>query len=156
MNLFALNTELNQAQLVLEEQEEYKTVQNLKSLIQKEIDELTSASPERHKEALKEFGFECRTGYTIELDPPNLNESLDGYTYCIIHNTQPSFKLICFSSNYDEGLNIQFEESDFSCEWSYHAVGLGSNEDKAWNDALWTLKFNWQESNSFLLNKYIQ
>lgn len=56
MNLFSLNTELNQAQLVLEEQEEYKTVQNLKSLIQKEIDELTSASPERQKEALKEFG----------------------------------------------------------------------------------------------------
>jgi hypothetical protein len=131
MNLFSLNTELNQAQLVLEKQEEYKTVQNLKSLIQKEIDELTSASPERQKEALKEFGFECRTGYTIELDPPNLNESLEDYTYCVIHNTQPSFKLICFSNTYDEGLNIQFEGDNSSCEWSYYAIGLGNSENKA-------------------------
>ena len=74
MSLFSLNTQLNQAELVLKELEEYKVVQNLKLLIQKEIDELTKASPDLQKEILKELGFECRTGYTIELDPPNLNE----------------------------------------------------------------------------------
>jgi hypothetical protein len=154
MNLFSLNTQLNQAQLVLEEQEEYKTVQNPKSLIQKEIDELTSALPELQKEALKELGFECRTGYTIELDPPNLNELLEDYTHCIILKNALPFKLIWFSGNHDEWLHIQFEGSNSSCEWSYCAIGLGSSEDKAWSEALWTLKFNWEESNSFLLNQY--
>jgi hypothetical protein len=154
MNLYNLSSVYNTAKELLEECKEYKEVQNLKTQINEELKRLKSLPFPANKETLMNFGFECRTGYEIKLEPPDLNESTEEWTHIIIHKSQPSFKLVWFSNSY-EGLNIEFGEQRLSDHWSYDALGLGGNEEKAWEDALGEVIWNWEQKGNLSTDKYI-
>lgn len=155
MNLYDLNQQLNSAQLLLEECQEYKSVQSIKNQIKEELSRLKSFSFPSDKEALMDFGFECRTGYEIELDPPDLNEPTEEWTYIIIHKSQPKFKLVWFNNSYDEGLNIKFGEEIVSCDWSNYGLGLGSDEEKAWKNGLINLELRWKFKGNLSISEYV-
>lgn len=147
MNLYNLSVELDSAQVLLKEylykaeqllkeSNEHKSVQSLTKQIKEEFNKLESESPLLSKKALTDFGFECRTGYKIELnlDLPEYH-SIEDFSFTIVHKSLHKFKLGQFTGNDYGGFSVTFEECMesedymFLDHWTYFVLGKGSNEE---------------------------
>lgn len=132
---------MNIAQEALKNTNEYKEVQRLKHEVKNELSRLETVGA---KEALMELGFECRSNYEVELRPENIQECIEDYSHVIIHSSRPMFKLVLFENSYTSGLNIEYEGNGWSEDWTHTCLGIGSNEDEAWKDAIGMLSWNWE------------
>ena len=136
LNIYQINELLKEAVSVLNDLPEYKKVEELKTLLNQKYEERKQLSEGELKEELIKLGFEVRTGHKIICDKwVNVSNAFD---FIIVHKSQPEIELV--RVNIDRSL-IKVKGNIWTESWKYYGIGVGKDENSAWQSAV--LNYVW-------------
>lgn len=136
LNIYQINELLKEAVSVLNDLPEYKKVEELKALLNQKYEERKQLSEGELKEELIKLGFEVKTGHKIICDKwVNVSNAFD---FIIVHKSQPEIELV--RVNIDRSL-IKVKGNIWTESWKYYGIGVGKDEESAWQSAV--LNYAW-------------